>query len=312
MKRYFLCFLSFLFIVSLFCGCGNVVYTAIPELKISWEMSPEELKKAAPAALHRNESENGTMMQSMPDAKLPDICGLPLEGYACYYSADGRMVNILLRFGVYDKDLGMINYKTVVDAYTECYGSPDISVRGSINLMTGVFQNACSVWNLDFSTIEVVGDYNGMMLTYVLYHEPSSFEEQTPEQNEASAEDAAPSPAVEEAPHDISSDMYAPYNIWRGDLTQRQVIEIIQGDWISDDVPDLILTVKADGTFFWNGEACTIESFNSYEDNYFMIIVSCEETMGSLNFFMNDGYLQVYDLQGVPENETVLFIHNDN
>ena len=148
MKRYVYMLLALLMLLPL-CACGGEVhYSAIPELMLSWEMSPDEVIKSSEFNYSLSENDGATILNtSVIYQKLPDLCGLPLWSCTILFDNDGNMKEIRLMYMATD-----FTFSRIAEAYTKQYGEPSVQA-----LQLG---NSHYDWFLDDGTvIEVLGTY---------------------------------------------------------------------------------------------------------------------------------------------------------
>lgn len=157
MKKLVTLFLAAVLILTV-CACGTKNYTAVPELKLSWEMSPEEAQNANSFKTYYTTREDGySFLSSEPGQKLPRIEGLPLRYYTCIFK-NGEMIQIKLSMENSEIQKGSIvmhDYTEVFDLFAKKYGPPAINNKRSGSL---AFDGPSAAWMLDNgSSVEING-----------------------------------------------------------------------------------------------------------------------------------------------------------
>lgn len=282
------------------CACGGGSYTAVPELKLSWDMSPEEVQKASPVKTIYSTREDGySFVSSEPGQKLPRIAGVPLSLFACVFDRDRMIqVRVSIEYSETKKNTIVIyDYKTVVDLFTKEYGQPTSRNSGG----SGPLSAESTVWVLDSRAIEIQGNTN-IVQQIVFYANaaeeaaaPADPAEVKPEPTE-SAE-----PASEPAAGTIESESPE-------ERFSRILREELKGKWISANNNLDELEIYESGEFFSNGEQYgTLVSMEEYEegkDYYF----SFEENHDRIEWVADDDVIIISsDLPGMESGEFSYF-----
>lgn len=270
------------------CG-GN--YTAVPELKLSWDMSPEEAQKANSfKTVYSTRQDGYSFVSSEPGQKLPRIAGAPLSQYMCVFEND-KMIQVILLTDSFKTENGSIvkyDYRKVVDLFTKEYGPP---ARG---LSEGGLQSssARTVWLLESRAIEVYGNMDSV-LKIVVYAN-------------AAEEDAAPAETVEAEEQPAAS---IPENESPEERFARILREDLKGTWISTNNCSDELTFYEDGKISVNGESYLLADMEEYETGkrYFFDIDGNYVLIG---WEAEENAIYTSDLPGL-ENEDFVYFYRE-
>lgn len=99
--RRFLAALACLCLCLGLCACGSR-YSAVPELKLSWGMSREEVMNAGEIRMEEIENDDGVYLSSKKGQKLPEVNGLELKWVRCYFDRDGGLKQVDVKFASED------------------------------------------------------------------------------------------------------------------------------------------------------------------------------------------------------------------
>ena len=125
------------------CACGSS-HTAVPELKLSWGMTREEILNAGEIQMEEIEILDDRYLRSKSGQKLPKVNGLEIHYFTCHFDKNGALVNVCVKFTSEDSSV-------VYDALKSKYGEPTVDGHFS-----------CS-WRLDDTIIidSFNSPYNG-------------------------------------------------------------------------------------------------------------------------------------------------------
>lgn len=259
MKKPIALFLLLALMLTL-CACGGS-FTAIPELKLSWDMSPEEAQKASPFQTIYSTREDGySFLSSEPGQKLPKIAGVPLHNFMCVFKNDEMIQIILFPAGseLEKGSLVLYDYQKVVELYRKEYGQPTMTrAAGPDPLDPG----DRAVWILNDGAIEIQGYMR--IATQIVYYAKNGEEA---EPGEDAAAEATPEPTPEPTPEATPE----PEQIADDEGPEARFSRILQenllGTWISANDPGCELVFHDDATISLNGQSYALEDPDEYKE----------------------------------------------
>ena len=96
MKRLLFLLMAAGLLLSL-CACG-MSYTAVPELKLSWGMTKEEILKTSENSMDELESDGTAYLRSHDGEVLPKVNGMSITWYRCYFDENGGLKQVDVKF----------------------------------------------------------------------------------------------------------------------------------------------------------------------------------------------------------------------
>lgn len=277
------------------CACGGDSYTAVPELKLSWDMDPEAAQQSCSCkTVVNNRGDGYSLVVSAPDQKLPKVAGVPLSTFTCVFEND-RMIQVILTVNAYvsGKDkIETYNYKKVVELFTEEYGRPSESISKSANPM----DPARTVWILDGRAIEIQGNL-GMVQKIVFY--ANTAEETLPE------ETAEPAPVPAEPAEAASEPETGDSGNENEEVSSARIVQDMAGSWISANDIGCELTVFEDGTFSFAGQSYHLTDMYELEGSYVFHVE--EDYRPSIFWVPKDKVIFTSGLPGQEDYDSVYF-----
>ena len=228
------------------CACGGKSYTAVPELKISWDMGPQEVQKANSFETTYMERDDGySFVTCKPGQKLPRIADVPVSVYMCIFD-HGKLIQVIVSIQYSETLKGKVvsyDYSKVVSLFTKEYGQPTMKDSKGSGYVGGVR----TVWILDGRSIEVKGNLN-FVTDIVFYANPSG--EEAASADTADAASPAATPAERESPEERCD----------------RFLEDLSGKWISASNNYEELEFYQNGQVSVNWDFCTITYLDEIEE----------------------------------------------
>lgn len=283
------------------CACGGGSYTAVPELKLSWDMDPEAAQQSCSCkTVYQTRDDSYSFVLSAPDQKLPEVAGVPLNSFMCVFDND-RMIQVILfvdAAATGKNNFDTYNYKKVVELFTKEYGKPTESFPGSSNPMDG----ARTVWILDTRAIEIQSGLLGQVQRIVFYAgaaEETVIPEEPAEPTPVPEESSEPAPETGAAEAEKAEEEFASI-----------LKEELPGTWICVNDMGCELTVSEDGSFSFDGQTYLVGSIISFEEGQKYIFNVQNRSMGMFGWMPEDDVIYLADLPGLEKWDFAFFYSN--